>query len=649
MEDWVTDFVQRDTTYMVLRGEKKLGGDDLNRVQVKMLASSNVPHVLDLHVREVDDEAELHYNIGGKRMLSTCMKTEKITLVEYYALLLQIVTALEYGMTYMLNPNGFLLKEDYMFVEGPLSEGTVYLTYLPLSKSMELAPSRERIGGLAARWMTAVDDFRGTGVQRILQMCEQSSFSLQSLKGLLIGLLAGSGKRHTGGLEAAGAAAPKLFPSMNDYSDARGGAGGLNGAPASSAWPQGQRAAAAVSQPHAGGAAYGAPESAFSANADGGRLAARNVSPARQPQPYAPQDAPQYAQNFAGQWGSEAHSALPPVEEEEEASGRRKRMGRGGKKEDLQKGLRKGKASDGEDEFGEVQPEDSKNGRLVMPLIGVLLLAVLWKFLYLDNPGKTGLLICVVATPLLIVFAYLGWAGKLKFGGGGRRQEEEEAEALAASWQKPREESGHRVFYGQPGNDAAGTGGRQAGEWGVSREGDEGPSIPGFLRPSSSYSEGFREESPADVSQRMRVEEFERPAAVPGTGMLAAPASQPTVMLDGGRSAAAAGLSVGGASGPRYRLERLENGSLPQSIALLPGSFTIGRSQEVSQHVETAAGISRAHVELELTDNQCTIKDIGSRNGTLLNGEALTPYKAYEMHEGDTFKIAGISYTLRCG
>lgn len=637
MEEFVTDFVQSDTTYMVLKNKRKLSGEDLNRVQVKMLASSNVPHVLDLHVREVDAEAELHYNIGGKRMLSTCMRTERITLVEYYALLLQIVTALEYGMTYMLNPNGFLLKEDYMFVEGPLSEGTVYLTYLPLNKSVELAPSRERIGGLAARWMASVDDLRGSGVQRILQMCEQSSFSLQSLKNLLIGLLAGSGKQPTGGLAAAGAAAPKPFASMGGYRDIQNGARGSNGYAGSA--PQGSRSQESsyggYSAGSSGGAAYGEAASAFPMNN-------RSSGPYQQAAPAENR----YAQAPAEQWRSGPMAEASTLEQEE-ATGGRGLFG-GGRRisKDKEKSLEKHSRSDVPSEDA---VEDNKNGRLVVPLICVMLLVVLWKFLYLDSPGTMNLLICVVATPILLVFAYLGWARKLKFGkrGTDRMQEEEEAAALSASWQEPRGASGHRMFYGQQENEAVPAANRNAvGEWNAAGDsGNEEFQLPDFLKPSQSYGGGRGNDGYS--KDNMPPDEFRAPhSAAPGTGMLVPPASQPTVMLDGGRGSGQSSMASGSS---QYRLERLENGSLPKSIVLPIGSFTIGRSEEVSQHVETAAGISRAHVELELKGTQCTIKDIGSRNGTILNEEALTPYKSYDLNEGDTFKIAGISYTLRCG
>ncbi len=41
------------------------------------------------------------------------------------------------------------------------------------------------------------------------------------------------------------------------------------------------------------------------------------------------------------------------------------------------------------------------------------------------------------------------------------------------------------------------------------------------------------------------------------------------------------------------------------------------------------------------------IKDLSSTNGTVLNGEAMVPYKKFIPNAGDTFKIAGVSYAYR--
>ncbi|MNI84306.1 FHA domain-containing protein FhaA [compost metagenome] len=82
-------------------------------------------------------------------------------------------------------------------------------------------------------------------------------------------------------------------------------------------------------------------------------------------------------------------------------------------------------------------------------------------------------------------------------------------------------------------------------------------------------------------------------------------------------------------------------------IQLHIGSFVIGRSEEIAQYVEMAVGVSRAHLEMMVTRNGCTIKDLGSRNGTKLIGEEIAPYKEYSLSTGDTFTIAEQAYTLR--
>lgn len=639
MEDWSTDFIQSDTTYMVLRSARQTDGDRLNRVQVRMLATSKIPHVLDLHVREVDTEAELHYNIGGKKMLSSSLKTERVTLVEYYALLLQIATALEYGMTYMLSPSGFVLQEDYMFMDGPLSAGTVYLAYMPLKEAAEAAPVRERIGRLAARWMAVVEDLRGNGVQRVLQMCEQPAFSLQALKELLVGLLADSGRQKAENAGNPSAAAESVRRNRGDLNPFYADRSSEN---------------------------VRLSESDSRFERDAGLRERPFVSALREPEDLR------------------ADSRNQAYEEEEESGGLLKGFGRNLKKADKsanaegkaqkkqsREEVSRSAAADSEDEAEEA-PEN-KNGRLVLPLLSLLGLVVLWRFLYMDSPSKISLLICAVATPLLLTVAYLGWTGKLRFGQSKaeRLQEAEEAEALESAWgsERRRTQTGVSVLEEateiereinrgiEKENRSSAARSSSASEEYEFRSERTSPdrSVPGFLRPAyggvAEPDEVFGDTALDDRRYgygRSPEAEVRQHSEIPGTGMLASGASQPTVMLDDARHRTAAdGESA--SSRTRYLLERAENGTQPTRIPLPAGSFTIGRSDEVAQHVEESPGVSRAHVEIELSNAHCLIRDIGSRNGTVLNEEAMIPYKAYELHEGDTFKIAGIAYTMRCG
>ncbi|WP_460318170.1 FHA domain-containing protein [Paenibacillus sp. YSY-4.3] len=100
-----------------------------------------------------------------------------------------------------------------------------------------------------------------------------------------------------------------------------------------------------------------------------------------------------------------------------------------------------------------------------------------------------------------------------------------------------------------------------------------------------------------------------------------------------------------GQSGSVNFLEKItSSGAGTERIPLSKGSFIIGRSEELAQYVEKEAGVSRAHVELMILEDACRIKDLGSRNGTKLNGELLAPYKDYPLEPGDSFTIAEVTF-----
>lgn len=115
--------------------------------------------------------------------------------------------------------------------------------------------------------------------------------------------------------------------------------------------------------------------------------------------------------------------------------------------------------------------------------------------------------------------------------------------------------------------------------------------------------------------------------------------SPPTVLLS--RSALAGQDNPARERIPRYYLERYESaGGTAERIPLTPGSFVIGRSEDIAQYVENTSGVSRAHVEILVTSHGCTLKDLGSTNGTYLNGENVAPYKEYPLQNDDVFVLA---------
>lgn len=86
------------------------------------------------------------------------------------------------------------------------------------------------------------------------------------------------------------------------------------------------------------------------------------------------------------------------------------------------------------------------------------------------------------------------------------------------------------------------------------------------------------------------------------------------------------------------------DGEPPRTIALRMSPFVIGRSLKAAHHVDRSPGVSRLHVEVALTADGWIARDLGSRNGTLLNGEPMTPYAPYPLKDGDVLQIAASVY-----
>lgn len=76
-----------------------------------------------------------------------------------------------------------------------------------------------------------------------------------------------------------------------------------------------------------------------------------------------------------------------------------------------------------------------------------------------------------------------------------------------------------------------------------------------------------------------------------------------------------------------------------QRIIVNDNRFLIGRAEEGVHYQDAAAGVSRVHLEVEVDNGTIHIKDVGSRNGSYLNGQLMIAYKAYPLYEGDIIQL----------
>ena len=75
-----------------------------------------------------------------------------------------------------------------------------------------------------------------------------------------------------------------------------------------------------------------------------------------------------------------------------------------------------------------------------------------------------------------------------------------------------------------------------------------------------------------------------------------------------------------------------------QTYQVSIGISTIGRQSGTELHLNHSQ-VSRGHARLECTSTECRISDLGSSNGTLVNGEKLTPDVPVLLLNGDSIKI----------
>ncbi|MFF2908736.1 DUF6382 domain-containing protein [Paenibacillus sp. NPDC057934] len=533
------DFMQKDGISMMLGVPEGLRAERLNMVQVRMLMNSEIPHHLRLQLKEIDLRVTLEYGLSRKKMLSHLLKGEKLSMTSFFGLLLQVAQAIEEGRLYMLNAEQYVLHEDYIFVEGSLHSGKVYLTYVPLLSPDEVLSTGQGFKSLIMTLMASVKELAGDGVQRLLQCCGEEDFTPARLKKLLAELLTeGEVVKPPPVIERESNALP--FRRLENPEPSRLADQSLR-----------TRSSIGGSDEKVG-------------LQDSVRVTAEPISTP-----------------WAG-----GYSAFQQSQEE---------------------------TSSGITDENDTQQASPYRTYIVLGcLLGD---ALLWKFLYMSDPTTLWLAVCGILTLLLAIISWLVWTGNLKL---GKKEDEDEPDA---------EEITRGMSLKEPDRFSARSSGRNSVNAGISAPMPK-------VEPLSTR-QGM-DNSLSVHNQKNPAQEF------PASGVLPASA---TVLLSPDNA------PDKNAAADKHRraipyLERCDhNNSGPtERIELDRASFIIGRSEAVAQYVEQSEGTSRVHAEILKSQTGYVIKDLDSRNGTLLQGEAMIPYKEYPLMEGTVFTIVKGNY-----
>jgi len=78
-----------------------------------------------------------------------------------------------------------------------------------------------------------------------------------------------------------------------------------------------------------------------------------------------------------------------------------------------------------------------------------------------------------------------------------------------------------------------------------------------------------------------------------------------------------------------------------------PGSTVrIGRVVRGNNVTIKDAGISSKHLVIVSESGKWSLQDLNSSNGTTLNSTVLSPYKSFDLRDGDTFKLEELTSIL---
>lgn len=80
--------------------------------------------------------------------------------------------------------------------------------------------------------------------------------------------------------------------------------------------------------------------------------------------------------------------------------------------------------------------------------------------------------------------------------------------------------------------------------------------------------------------------------------------------------------------------------SIPEvRIGRLDAANDIFPDLDLAPNVQLGDGVSRLHCRIHQRGSTYLVEDIGSSNGTFLNGKRLTPYLLYPLEKGNTVRI----------
>lgn len=369
MYELTRDFIRNGGAFMVLEKEEGLRMEELSRVQMGMLSSNQIPRLLPVHIREVDRNVTLQYDISGYKMLSQMLKSSKIKLRVLYGLLFQLADAFIECRQYMLEPRKLLIQEEYLFINGSFEQGELGMVYVPIMDSVEADSTPQQFRELVIRLMAHVQELQGEGIQRVLQLCDNERWDIRQLRELLLELYADE-------QESGGSAAFLSSRTSEARDDSRGNVH-------MSIAERDNRQATGNSR-------------TYQSNASGQNAAVEpglNFLQTQKTSESIEEDIPVRSRTFSGR--------LSPEQSSLESSN------------SMDKRRSNPYVSDSIEPVDAEAAEKPSTSKVTYIILGCMVaMALVWRFIYMEQPGQTQMILCMVISLGLLGVA--GWTWKRK-------------------------------------------------------------------------------------------------------------------------------------------------------------------------------------------------------------------------------------------
>jgi Domain of unknown function (DUF6382)/FHA domain len=630
MYGYRSDFIHEGKMRMLLTREPAVHSNDLDTYQVNMLRFNEVPHLLPIEIREVDFEVTFLYDISGKKMLEQVLRSLQITAIQYFEWMFQLVNVLEGCCAYMLHPNQILLHERFIYVDGYSWSSSLYTAYIPTEEPLHPQAGLEGLKRLGILLSSHVSHWDGDGFQRVVQLLSQEGTTLADVRGLLQSLIVGTASGASANRNQSGRG--QFFPGSGERDERK-----------------------SKQQ-----AAYGQAGLHNEQGKNDGNLMAEPFAEVQKRMPV-----------------TSAGSISNPT---------------------MDRYDREHSNHSGTDAANEAITPITKKYTLVTSVVVIAAAGLGWKFGYMSQPTSEvftytviwNIAVIALGAMFLTGIPSMWWSKRFSRKKDSRVSADEQDSQPGSShgWNNPNRlpdflsmELSHLPHptdaMGAHSNNAKG--GQQHQEFVASSPTWTGESSGGYMNGQIAPHAAVSSTDIAGIGQQQRIgipasasqlgpQSFDnelRSRSVDGTSQAPimstadryyAALTEHTVILNPSSADATVMLGEmeeqGEGSQQEPYLQQLDEAGITvvgtHPIRGFP--FIIGRAEQGVSHRNDSMGVSKHHCELIPTsEGNLELRDLGSRNGTELQGELLIPYKLYPLKDGDKLAVARSQYIFRAG